>query len=72
MKTYRLVPARPGPHWGLARNRGEVMVKARTSGEARAIAAAEEKRLDHTGRSDPSASAFRDPKLYSVRQVSDH
>jgi hypothetical protein len=72
MKTFRLVPTRPGPHWGLTPNRGEILVKARTSGEARAIAAAEESGSSAPNRrSDTSASAFRDPKLYSVRQVRD-
>lgn len=73
MRTFRLVPTRPGPHWGLSRNRGEVLVRARTSGEARALAAAEEAaELGRLGSSiDPAASAFRDPKLYAVRLVTE-
>lgn len=73
MRTFRLVPTRPGPHWGLARNAGEVSVRARTSGEARTLAAAEESsELRRLGSSiDPAASAFRDPKLYAVRLVTE-
>jgi hypothetical protein len=70
MKTFRLIPARPGQHWGLLRNWGEVSVAARTSGEARAIAAAQEAlKLNGRVRSNYRASAFLDPKLYSVREV---
>jgi hypothetical protein len=71
MRTFRLAPARPGSHWGLARNSGEVLVRACTSGEARAVAAAEEAAgLRGPGSSfNPAASAFRDPKLYAVRLV---
>lgn len=73
MRTFRLVPTRPGPHWGLARNAGEVSVRARTSGEARALAAAQEAaELRQLGPAiDPAASAFRDPKLYAVRLVTE-
>ena len=69
-KTFRLIPAPPGPHWSLVRNWGEVSVTARTSGEARAIAAAQEGlKLEGNVRSNYRASAFLDPKLYSVREV---
>ena len=73
MRTFRLVPTRPCPHWGLARNGGEVRIRARTSGEARALAAAEEAaELGRLGASvDPAASAFRDTKLYAVRLVAE-
>lgn len=73
MRTFRLVPTRPGAHWGLTRNAGEVRVRARTSGEARAMAAAQEAaELRRPGSSmDPAASAFRDPKLYAVRLVTE-
>jgi len=70
MKRFRLIPARPGPHWSLLRNWGEVSVTARTAGEARAIAAAQEAlKLKSSARSNYRASAFLDPKLYSLREV---
>jgi hypothetical protein len=70
LKTYRLVPSPPGQHWGLLRQSGEVKIRARSSGEARAIAAAQEaSMLGMPARSNSRASAFLDPKLYSVRLV---
>jgi hypothetical protein len=69
LKTFRLIPVRPGQHWSLLRNWGEVIIAARTSGEARAIAAAQESELNGSVRSNHRASAFLDPKLYSVREV---
>jgi hypothetical protein len=72
MPIYRLVPtARPDdPGWDRAPNQGEVVVRASSSGEARAIAAMEES-LAAGARTLPSttqvtASAFRDPALYTV------
>jgi hypothetical protein len=73
MPVYRLVPiAEPDdPNWDRALNQGEVVVRASSSGEARAMAALEEARAA-TGAIPNSttqvrASAFRDEKLYTVR-----
>lgn len=68
--VYKLLPVRPGAHWGLVPDRGEVVVRARSSGEARAIAARAEaevvaKERQTAGR--VSASAFPNPALYTVR-----
>jgi hypothetical protein len=72
MPIFRLVPiARPDdPSWDRAPNHGEIVVRASSSGEARAIAAMEEsvaagaRKLQST--TQVIASAFRDPLLYSV------
>ncbi len=72
MTIYRLVPSAPAddPNWSLAINHGEVVVRAHTTGEARAIAALEEASV-RSGGVPPTttqvvASAFRDAKLYTV------
>jgi hypothetical protein len=73
MPIYRLIPiADPDdPHWDRALNQGEVVVRASSSGEARAIAALEEARVAIGGipnsTTQVTASAFRDEKLYAVR-----
>lgn len=70
---FRLVPtARPDdPNWGRAACQGEVVVRARSAGEARALAAqAEARALGFASGSTTQviASAFRDPRLYGVRR----
>ena len=74
LKLYRLVPiASPtDTNWHLAPNQGEVVVRARSSGDARVVAA--EAELDYLeidalpgdGNSTTSSSAFRNEKLYTV------
>lgn len=74
LKLYRLVPiASPtDTNWHLAPNQGEVVVRARSSGDARVVAADAE--LDYLeidalpgdGNSTTSSSAFRNEKLYTV------
>src|SRR5690606_5831772 len=73
MPLYRLVPiaAPDDPNWDRALNQGEVVVRARSSGEARAIAALAEA---EAAAGEPAlattqvrASAFMDDKLYAVR-----
>ena len=77
MAVYRLFPiARPDDsNWDRATNQGEVIVRARSSGDARVVASEGEARA--AGK-DPAlettqllASAFRDPHLYAVRLVTD-
>jgi len=77
MGIYRLVPiARPDDsNWDRTTDQGEVIVRARSSGDARVVASEGEARA--AGK-DPAvettqllASAFRDPHLYAVRLVSD-
>jgi hypothetical protein len=74
---YRLTPtARPDDtNWDRTANRGEVVVRARSSGDARVVASEGEARA--MGK-DPTlattqmlASAFRDSHLYAVHRVSD-
>ncbi len=79
LKLYRLVPiAAPGDtNWDLAPNQGEVVVRARSSGDARVVAA--EAELDFTeidalpgdGNSTTSDSAFRNERLYTVVDETD-
>lgn len=74
LNIYRLVPiASPDdPQWQNRPPRGEVVVRARTTGDARLVATAAE--LDFTdidalpaeGNSTDMASAFRSEKLYTV------
>lgn len=74
LKLYRLVPiaAPSDPNWDNAQSQGEVVVRARSSGDARVVAA--EAELDFTeidalpgdGNSTTSSSAFRNEKLYTV------
>jgi hypothetical protein len=74
MPIYRLVPtARPDdPGWDRAPNHGEVLVRAASSGEARAIAALEESLAAGAhgtlSTTQVIASAFRDPLLYAVHE----
>lgn len=71
LALYRLVPtARPDdPNWDRAPNRGEVVVRARTSGDARVVAAQAETEAGRAGLFTTAirASAFLDEKLYTVR-----
>jgi hypothetical protein len=79
LKLYRLVPvaAASDTNWDNAPNQGEVVVRARSSGDARVVAA--EAELDYMeidalpgdGNSTTSSSAFRNEKLYTVVDVSD-
>ena len=72
MPIYRLIPtaAANDPAWELSLNQGEVVVRADSTGEARAVAALEEAAA--RGAAFPLsttqviASAFRDDKLYTV------
>ncbi|MCO5731741.1 hypothetical protein [Rhizobium sp. SSA_523] len=74
LKIYRLVPTAPldDPQWMDRPPQGEVVVRARTTGDARLVAMAAE--LDYTeidalpaeGNSTDMASAFRSEKLYTV------
>jgi hypothetical protein len=74
LKLYRLVPiaSATDTNWDLAPNQGEVVVRARSSGDARVVAA--EAELDYLeidalpadGNSTTSSSAFRNEKLYTV------
>lgn len=73
MQIFKLIPQRPGAHWALARNHGEIVVRAHTSAEARILAAAAEAEASHAHggiRSETAASAFRNPLLYGVRRDS--
>jgi hypothetical protein len=74
LKIYRLVPNAPpdDPQWMDRPPEGEVIVRARTTGDARLLAS--EAELDFTeidalpaeGNSTTMASAFRSEKLYTV------
>jgi hypothetical protein len=74
LKLYRLVPiaAASDTNWDLAPNQGEVVVRARSSGDARVVAAEAEldfmeiDALPGDGNSTTSSSAFRSEKLYTV------
>ncbi|WP_435267853.1 hypothetical protein [Shinella sp. BE166] len=79
MKLYRLIPiaSATDTNWDLAPNQGEVVVRARSSGDARVVAA--EAELDYLeidalpadGNSTTSSSAFRNEKLYTVVDETD-
>jgi hypothetical protein len=79
LKLYRLVPiaSATDQNWDLAPNQGEVVVRARSSGDARVVAA--EAELDYMeidalpgdGNSTTSSSAFRNEKLYTVVDETD-
>jgi hypothetical protein len=79
LKLYRLVPlaASGDLNWDLAPNQGEVVVRARSSGDARVVAAEAEldflevDALPGEGNSTTSASAFRSEKLYTVVDETD-
>ena len=74
LKLFRLVPiaSATDTNWDIAPNQGEVVVRARSSGDARVVAA--EAELDYMeidalpgdGNSTTSSSAFRNEKLYTV------
>ncbi|MBW6421905.1 hypothetical protein KX729_10660 [Rhizobium sp. XQZ8] len=74
LKIYRLVPIARAkdPNWQNATSHGEVIVRAKTAGDARIVACQAE--LDFMeidaapweGTSTDMASAFRSDKLYSV------
>jgi hypothetical protein len=74
MHIYRLIPiAEPGdPHWQLSPYQGEVVVRAKSSGDARQVAVEIEADFLNTdakpgeGVSTTNASAFRNEKLYTV------
>ena len=79
LKLFRLVPvaAASDTNWDIAPNQGEVVVRARSSGDARVVAA--EAELDYMeidalpgdGNSTTSSSAFRNEKLYTVIDETD-
>ena len=79
LKLYRLVPIASATdgNWDNAPSQGEVVVRARSSGDARVVAA--EAELDYLevdalpgdGNSTTSASAFRNERLYTVVDESD-
>ncbi|AOF88869.1 hypothetical protein BSY16_408 [Sinorhizobium sp. RAC02] len=79
LKLYRLVPiaAATDTNWDLASNQGEVIVRARSSGDARVVAAEAEldfleiDALPGDGNSTTSSSAFRNEKLYTVIDETD-
>jgi len=72
-QIYRLIPGAPvaDHNWRRAACQGELVVRARSSGEARALAAQAEARA--VGVAQPTtgqvlASAFEDPVLYFSRR----
>jgi hypothetical protein len=77
LNIYRLVPlaAPDDPNWDNAPSSGEVIVAARTTGDARIVAASRE--LDFMeidaapaeGVTTANASAFRNEKLYTVIEI---
>ncbi|MBB4570934.1 hypothetical protein [Rhizobium leucaenae] len=77
LNVYRLVPiAEPDdPNWQNAPSHGEIVVAARTAGDARIVAAAREldyMEVDSAPAEDVStanASAFRSEKLYTVVEL---
>jgi hypothetical protein len=74
MHIYRLIPiAEPGdPRWQLSPYQGEVVVRAKNSGDARQVAVEAEADFMRAGAkpgegvSTTNASAFRNEKLYTV------
>lgn len=78
MPIFRLYPlAEPqASNWDIAQNQGEVVVRAKSSGDARLVAAEAEVELArrHDENDDVNsirASAFTDEKLYGVQQITD-
>ncbi|TXI00155.1 MAG: hypothetical protein E6Q76_18850 [Rhizobium sp.] len=77
LKLYRLVPiaAADDPNWLDAKSHGEVLVAARTAGDARIVAS--ERELDFMDidaapaedKTTKMASVFRNEKLYTVIEV---
>ena len=74
LHVYRLVPvAREGdPNWDRAVSQGEVVVRARSSGDARVVASHAEAAAitlrEPLATTQVEASALRDPKVYHVIQ----
>ena len=74
MHIYRLIPAAgpEDPNWSLSPCQGEVVVRAKSSGDARIVATEAEADFPELrakpaeGVSTASASAFRNEKLYTV------
>lgn len=79
LKLYRLVPvAAPNdPNWQNGKSHGEVLVAARSSGDARVVAAEREldfRDIDAAPAEDKTtvmASVFRNEKLYTVIKIDD-
>lgn len=77
LKLYRLVPiaADDDPNWLGAKSHGEILVAARTAGDARIVAAEQEldfMDVDAAPAEDKTtkmASVFRNEKLYTVIEV---
>ncbi|MCD7059802.1 hypothetical protein [Pelagibacterium xiamenense] len=77
MHIYRLYPVagRGTSNWDIAANRGEVVVRARTTGDARLVAAEAEARSAGDGRHENDdvysvrSSAFTDEKMYGVQRI---
>lgn len=77
LNVYRLVPAAPpeDPNWQNSPSQGEVVVAARTAGDARIVAASREldfMEVDAAPAEDvttANASAFRNEKLYTVIEI---
>ena len=76
LNVYRLVVAPPGDfRWGKADFQGEIVVAARTAGDARIVAAGAELDFLDTDAlpgedvTTRHASAFRDEKAYSVVEI---
>ncbi|PWE54017.1 hypothetical protein DEM27_22120 [Metarhizobium album] len=77
LNVYRLVPvaASTDPRWDNSPGSGELLVAARTSGDARIVAAGREldfMDIDAAPAEDVTtvnASAFRDEKLYTVIEI---
>ena len=77
LNVYRLVPSAPpdDPRWDNAPSHGEIVVAARSAGDARIVAAGREldiMEVDAAPAEDvttANASAFRDDKLYSVIEI---
>ncbi len=77
LKLYRLVPvaADDDPNWLDAKSHGEVLVAARTAGDARIVASEREldfMDIDAAPAEDKTtimASVFRNEKLYTVIEV---
>jgi hypothetical protein len=72
MPVYRLIPAADAAdsNWDRAINQGEVVVRANSTGEARALAALAEAQAAGAAvaSTQVSASALMDDKLYTVRE----
>lgn len=79
LSIFRLLPSvgRADSNWDSAPGHGEVVVRARSAADARIVAADAELDFRDTdalpgdGNSTDFASAFRNPRLYSVREEND-